>query len=216
MRFTLTRVGVLLAGCGTHDGSEAAEAILVLLHLERLGVKPIPLVPPGDQMHVVDHASGDEVEGAVRRMSSEAARLTRGKMEILGERPWERLHALIIPGGSGVPKNLMSGFLQPGVRRDLRPEVKALLMHCLDRGKPIGLMNVANFLLQGLVESPILPRDAGSMGEELADDPAHRLVYAPTFLGTDSLAQVAAAVSALVEKVLQFAMESRTKQTGAP
>ena len=66
-----TRVGVLLAGCGTHDGSEIGEALLTLLELERRGAQPVPLVPAGDQMHVVDHASGDESTGSTRAMDAE-------------------------------------------------------------------------------------------------------------------------------------------------
>jgi enhancing lycopene biosynthesis protein 2 len=202
-----TRVGVLLAGCGTHDGSEISEAVLTLLELERRGAQPIPLAPPGEQMHVVDHASGDESSGSTRSMAVEAARLTRGRIEILGTTPASRFHALIIPGGSGVIKNLMTGTLAPGSRRELLPMVRDLLVHFLETRKPMGILNVANFLLPGLVDSPILPEHAGTPGEPLLVDPDHRLVYAPAFLTARSLAEVAAGVSALVEMVLHYAEE---------
>jgi enhancing lycopene biosynthesis protein 2 len=211
VRFTLTRVGVLLAGCGAHDGSDAGEAILTFLELERRGVKPVPLAPPGDQMHVVDHSSGDEVDGESRRMAVEAARLTRGRIEILGETPPDRLHALIVPGGSGAAKNFMSGFLQPGEERRLHPPVGDLLGHFLARRKPIGLMSVANFLLAGLVDSPVLPERAGMPAEPLVVDPERRLVWAPTFLTATSLAEAAVGVAALVELVLHYAAEARAE-----
>lgn len=204
-----TRVGVLLAGCGTHDGSEIGEAVLTLLELERQGAQPIPLVPPGDQMHVVDHATGAESAGSTRSMAAEAARITRGQVEILGNNSPDRLHALIIPGGSGVIKNLMTGTLEPGSRRELRPEVRDCLVHFLEAGKPMGLMSVANFLLHGLVDSPILPERAGTPGEPLLVDPEHRLVYSPAFLAARSLAEVAAGISPLVEMVLHYAREAR-------
>lgn len=209
MRYTLTRVGVLLAGCGTHDGSDASEAILTLVELERRGVQIVPLAPPGDQMHVVDHSTGEEVEGASRRMAAEAARLTRGRIEILGETPPQRLHALIIPGGSGTTKNLMSGFLRRDEERRLLPPVHELLDHFLTARKPIGLMSVANFLLTGLLDSPVLPERAGTPSEPLVVDPERRLVYAPTFLTAASLAEVGEAVSALVDLVLHYAAEAR-------
>ena len=216
MRFTLTRVGVLLAGCGRHDGTEVGEAILTLLELERAGVKPCPLVPPGDQMHVVDHASGMEAEGRRREMASEAARLTRGPVEMLGETPFERLHALIVPGGGGVLKNLMTGFLQKGRRRELIPPVRELLRHCLDSGKPIGTIGVANFLLDGLVDSPVLPARAGAVPDPLVVDPERRLLYAPGFLTASSLAEVAGSVQALVELVLHYAAEARHQDPERP
>ncbi|MCZ6833142.1 MAG: isoprenoid biosynthesis protein ElbB [Acidobacteria bacterium] len=204
-----TRVGVLLAGCGTHDGSEIGEALLTLLELERRGAQPMPLVPSGEQMHVVDHASGDESPGSTRSMAAEAARITRGKVEILGTTSPSVFHALIIPGGSGVIKNLMTGTLEPGSRRALLPAVRELLVHFLQAGKPMGIMSVANFLLPGLVDSPILPERAGTPGEPLLVDPDHRLVYAPAFLTARSLAEVAEGVSALVEMVLHYVDETR-------
>ncbi len=204
-----TRVGVLLAGCGTHDGTEVGEALLTLLELERRGARPMPLVPPGEQMHVVDHTSGDESAGGTRSMAAEAARITRGKVETLGTTSPDRLHALIIPGGSGVIKNLMTGTLTPGSRRELLPSVKELLVHFLQAGKPVGIMSVANFLLPGLVESPILPEHAGTPDEPLLVDPDHHLVYAPAFLTARSLAEVAEGVSALVEMVLHYTAETQ-------
>lgn len=209
MRFAATRVGVLLAGCGTHDGSDVGEAILTLLELERRGVRPVPLAPPGSQMHVVDHASGAEAPGASRDMATEAARLTRGRIAVLGETPAEGLGALIVPGGSGIAKNCLAGFLQPGVARTLRPEVGALLRHFLEARKPIGLLSVANFLLVGLVDSPILPERVGMPAEPLVVDPERRLIYAPAFLTARTLAEVGEGVAGLVELVLHYAAEAR-------
>lgn len=214
MRFTFTRVGVLLAGCGTHDGTDVGEAVLTFLELERQGVRPVALVPPGNQMHVVDHSSGNEAEGESRDMAAEAARITRGKVELLGESPLERLHALIIPGGGGATKNLMSGFLQRDVRRELQPAVAGLIDGCLSDRRPIGMISVANFLLNGRVDSPVLPERAGSEPEPLIVDPERRLVYTPGFLSSASLAHVAEGIAALVEMVLHFAAETRDQQAG--
>lgn len=210
------RVGVLLAGCGTHDGTEIGEALLTLLELERHGARAQPLVPVGDQMHVVDHATGDEIEKDRRSMLSEAARLTRGQIETLDAATASRLQAVIIPGGSGVVKNLMTGTLQAGVSRELLPQVRDLLTHCLDHGKPIGVMSVANFLLADLVDSKILPEHAGTTDEPLVVDEDRRLVYAPAYLTARSLADVAEGVSALVELVLHFAGQPRQAAAARP
>jgi enhancing lycopene biosynthesis protein 2 len=209
VRSPFTRVGVLLTGCGNHDGSEIGEALLTFLELERRGVQWIPLAPAGDQMHVVNHSTGDEMEGERRQMAAEVARLTRGRVELLGETPLDRLHALIVPGGGGTTKNLMTGYLQPGVTRELIPPVRELLSHCLAVGKPIGVMSIANFLLVGLLESPILPERAGTTSEPLVVDADRRLVYAPAFLTARSLAEVAEAVNGMVDLVLHYADEAR-------
>ncbi len=115
---------MLLAGCGTHDGSEVGEAIFTLLELERQGAEGIPLAAAGGQMQVVNHATGEAADSPIREMAAEAARLSRGRVEMLDSLTPSRLHGLIIPGGSGVVKNLMQGALQPGVSRQLLPAVK--------------------------------------------------------------------------------------------
>jgi enhancing lycopene biosynthesis protein 2 len=211
-----TRVGVLLTGCGIHDGSEAGEVLFTLLELERRQARWVAMAPAGKQMHVVDHATGDEVETETREMAAEAARLTRGRVEILGEAPHDRLHALIVPGGGGTVKNLMTGYLQAGARRERIPAVEDLLTHFLDNGKPVGLMSVANFLLPGLVDSPVLPERAGMTTEPLVVDPERRLVYAPAFLTATSFAEVAEVVGSLVELVLHYAGEARIAGTAEP
>jgi enhancing lycopene biosynthesis protein 2 len=166
-------------------------------------------------MHVVDHRSGDETESASRSILAEAARLTHGKVEPLEAMAPERLHALIIPGGGGAVKNLMTGYLRPGQRREALPAVRAVLVHCLDAGKPVGLMSLANFLLAGLVETPLLPEQAGTPTTPLLVDEGRRLVYAPAFLTAGSLAEVAAAVHGLVELVLHYAdLARRPEATG--
>ncbi|MFQ5669937.1 MAG: isoprenoid biosynthesis protein ElbB [Acidobacteriota bacterium] len=209
------RVGVLLAGCGTHDGTEVGEAILTFLELERKGAVALPLAPAGPQMHVVDHSRGEEVSDATRDMASEAARLTRGRIALLEEISPDRLHALVVPGGSGTAKNLMHGFLERGADRRPIPAVRALLAHCLEARKPIGLMSVANFLLPGLVDSPVLPERAGTNSDPLVVDPEHRLVYAPCFLTAPSLAVVAESVAGLVDLVLHYATSAK-QDAGLP
>ncbi len=51
------RVGVLLSGCGRLDGSDAAEAILTLLVIERAGAQAICAAPDADQAAVIDHVA---------------------------------------------------------------------------------------------------------------------------------------------------------------
>ena len=69
------RVGVILSGCGRRDGSDAAEAVLTLLVIERAGATAICAAPDGDQKTVVEHLGGAPT-GAVRNARLEASRLT--------------------------------------------------------------------------------------------------------------------------------------------
>ena len=58
------RVGVLLSGCGRLDGSDIAETMLVLLVIERAGAQAICFAPDADQAGVVNHLTGEGMEGA--------------------------------------------------------------------------------------------------------------------------------------------------------
>ena len=75
----MTRVAVVLAGCGYLDGSEIQEAVLTLLALDRAGAEVTCFAPDKPQMHVVDHLTGQPTEES-RNVLHEAARIVRGKV----------------------------------------------------------------------------------------------------------------------------------------
>src|SRR5689334_22544930 len=51
------RVGVILSGCGWFDGSDVAEAMLVLFVLERAGAQAVCVAPDVALSVVVDHSN---------------------------------------------------------------------------------------------------------------------------------------------------------------
>jgi enhancing lycopene biosynthesis protein 2 len=51
----MSKIGVLLSGCGVYDGTEIHEAVLTLLALDRAGAEIICMAPNIDQYHVVNH-----------------------------------------------------------------------------------------------------------------------------------------------------------------
>ena len=50
----MSKIGVLLAGCGAQDGSEIHESVITLLALDRAGVDVRIMAPDMDQFHVVN------------------------------------------------------------------------------------------------------------------------------------------------------------------
>src|SRR5262249_31764000 len=132
----MMKVGILLSGCGFYDGTEIAEAVLSALAVERAGARAVHLAPETTQMHTVHHLTGWETEGETRAVLSESARLARGRIRSLrGENEqWPgELAALIIPGGQGAVKNLMTGFAKLGEKREVLPEVRDLLADLVGR-----------------------------------------------------------------------------------
>src|SRR5438045_1024255 len=105
----MSKVGVLLSGCGVEDGSEIYEAVLTLLALDKAGAQIVALAPDTEQAQVINHYTGDEVrigEGSVRDVLAESARIVRGKIVSINEVSAHDIDALIIPGGYGAVKNL--------------------------------------------------------------------------------------------------------------
>ncbi|PLC08268.1 UNVERIFIED_ORG: isoprenoid biosynthesis protein ElbB [Anaplasma ovis] len=104
---------VLLCGCGHMDGSEVRESVLVLLELDRLGVKFQCCAPDIQQYDVVNHAS-KSTENQTRNILAESARIARGEVISIERVQVHEFDMLIVPGGFGVAKNFSNLVSQIG------------------------------------------------------------------------------------------------------
>jgi len=100
------KIGVVLSGCGVYDGAEIYESVLTLLALDRAGVEVTIAAPNIDQLHVVNHLTGEVDPGAKRNVLVEAARIARGSISDVATLKAEDIDGLIFPGGFGAAKNL--------------------------------------------------------------------------------------------------------------
>lgn len=57
------KIGVVLSGCGVYDGAEIHESVVTLLAIDRQGCEAVMCAPNVDQLHVVNHLTGDIEEG---------------------------------------------------------------------------------------------------------------------------------------------------------
>lgn len=135
------KVAVILAGCGFMDGAEINEAVLSLLCIEQSGAEYQCFAPDSNQMHVVNHISGEPTE-ETRNVMVESARITRGNIKALTEANAADFDALIVPGGFGVAKNL-SDFAIAGSDMKVQADFLALAQSFHHAGKPIGLICIA-------------------------------------------------------------------------
>lgn len=136
------KVALVLAGCGVYDGSEATEAVSALVHLSRAGVEVSAFAPDKDQMHVVNHVTGEPVEGETRNVLAESARIMRGKVEPLDKCDAGGYDALVVPGGFGAAKNL-SDFAVKGAELTVDPTLEDLMRQFHGASKPIGVCCIA-------------------------------------------------------------------------
>lgn len=138
----MKKVAVVLSGCGVYDGAEINEAVLTLLCLEQQGASYQCFAPDVAQMHVINHLTGEPVDGETRNVLVEAARIARGNVLPLTEAAADNFDALLVPGGFGAAKNLCN-FAVAGADMEVSAEFLALAKSFHQAGKPIGLICIA-------------------------------------------------------------------------
>ena len=222
----MPKVGVVLSGCGVYDGAEIHESVITLLTLDRHGAEYLIMAPNVEQMHVINHLSGQPEEGESRNVLVESARIARGNISDMAEVKASDIDALIFPGGFGGAKNL-SNFAVKGTAATVNPEVERLVKEMMSAGKPVGFICItpavaAKIFEQAKVEGvkltvgndPDTSAAINSLGadhiecpvDEIAVDEQRKIVSAPAYMyGDSSISGVAAGIEKLVAKVLEMA-----------
>ncbi|XP_022779069.1 ES1 protein homolog, mitochondrial-like [Stylophora pistillata] len=143
-------VAVVLSGNGVFDGAEIHEASAVLVHLSRAGADVSIYAPDIPQMHVLNHAKGEEMEGETRNVLVESARIARGKITSLANLDAASHDAVVFPGGFGAAKNL-SSFAVDGAGCTVNEEVAKCINNFHAAKKPIGLCCISPVLAAKLI-----------------------------------------------------------------
>ena len=216
------KVAVVLSGCGVFDGTEIHEAVLTLLAIEEEGATWHCFAPNIDQMHVIDHSTGDVQEGVTRNVFAESARIARGadKLSELAEYDPAEFDAIVFPGGFGGAKNL-SDFAVRGAEAEVQESVVSAVRSTHALGKPIGFICITPASVGALT--------LGGDGVELTtgDDPEtasavvqcgakhtnclvgdvvvdldHKVVSTPAYMLGPGVSDVRKGISKLVNEVL--------------
>ncbi len=223
----MAKVGVVLSGCGFLDGSEIHEATLTLFFLDRAGAEIIKMAPEIDQIHVIDHLSGQPVVGETRKVLTESARIARGEIKKMEEVKAEDLDALIFPGGYGAAKNLCD-FALKGIDCKVNPEVERLIKEMHQAKKPLGFLCIAPVIAAKVLSefkpqltvgnakdelSRSVAEAIEKMGakhiicevDEIAVDEENKIVSTPAYMIGPTISKVGLGIEKLVAKVLKLA-----------
>jgi len=212
----MSKVGVVLSGCGVFDGSEVQEASAALIALAQLGIEYRCMAPDVD-FSVVDHIKGEETD-ETRNVLVESARIARGEIDNLKDIKGSDYDAFILPGGFGAAKNLCS-FAVDGADCSVNSEVERVLLEANEAGKPIGFICIAPaigakvFGDRGIKVT--IGHDAGTaeaIGKTGAEhvavdvdgvlvDEAMNVVSTPAYMEATNPAQVFKGISALVKNI---------------
>lgn len=217
----MPRVGVVLSGCGVYDGAEIHESVITMLALDRSGAEKIMMAPDIDQLHVINHLNGEEIEGDGRNVLVESARIARGDIKSLSEITEKDVDALIFPGGFGVAKNLCD-YAMSGPDCIVNPEVARLAKEVHQAGKPIGVMCIAPTMMAKILGSDDLSAnltigsdektaiDINTMGsnhiacpaKETIIDKDKKIVSTPAYMEAKNMSEAADGIEKLVNEVL--------------
>ena len=213
----MKRFAIILAGCGSKDGSEIHEATLTMLAIQKNGAMYEIFAPDIPQHHVVNHITNQEMR-ETRNMLVESARIARGNIKALSQLRIDDFDALIIPGGYGVAKNLCN-FAFSGADCTVNPEVEKVMKAMAEKGKPIGALCIAPVLLAkvfGDIEITI-GHDSGTatavekMGArhvttrhgEVVTDPKRKLFTTPCYMLDANIVQIWEGADAIVKAILK-------------
>jgi len=218
----MKKVGVVLSGCGVYDGSEIHEAVITLLALDRAGAEAFCMAPDVDQMHVVNHLTGEVAAGESRNVLVESARIARGNIVDIKSVTVADYDALILPGGFGAAKNLCD-FAVNGPDCSVHPEVARLLKETVKGRKPLGAVCIAPALLARVLGSDFAPSltigsDTGTaeavqkMGathidcpvREVIVDREHKIVTSPAYMLAGRISEAADGIEKTVQILLSM------------
>ena len=140
----LPNCAVVLSGCGVYDGTEIQESTAILFNLaKRANVECF--APNIDQMHVVNHTNGEEMNEK-RNVLIESARICRGNIKDIKELNSNNFDCILFPGGFGAAKNLCS-FAVDGANMKINKDVEDVIKKFKNESKPMGFCCI----------SPVIP-----------------------------------------------------------
>ena len=218
----MKKVGLLLSGCGVNDGAEIHESVIAMLALDRADVEMELMAPNIDQMHVINHYTGQEMD-EYRNVLVEASRIARGNIKDMAEISGNDIDALIIPGGFGVAKNLCD-YAMAGSECSINPDVYRLISELQLLNKPIGAICIAPVMMakifgeQGASANMTIgfdeatSKDIESMGSvhveckavDMVVDEDNNLVSTPAYMEAQSIKEAADGIEKLVKQVLSM------------
>jgi len=218
----MSKVAVILSGCGVFDGAEIHESVLTLLALEENHAEYQCFAPDIEQYHVINHLTGDEMPEK-RNVLVESARIARGNIKPVSELNVDEFDALIFPGGFGAAKNLCD-FAFKGKDCNVEPSVLKAAKAFAEANKPVGFICIAPAMIPKIYGEQValtIGNDEQTataieaMGgehvccpvSEFVVDEKHKVVSTPAYMLAGNISEAASGIRRLVAKVLELASQ---------
>ncbi len=217
----MSKIGVVLSGCGVFDGSEIHEATLTLLYLDKLGLKYECIAIDEELIEEVDHTSMNPT-GKKRNLRKESARIARGNPRDICEVTAKDYDGIIFPGGRGAAKNLCD-WEPNGPACTVHPQIQRLIEEYHAAGKPQGFICIAPVLAGKVLGKHgveiTIGTDANvaaaleSCGakhishavDEIHLDAKHKVVTTPAYMLGPTISHIAKGIEKLVSAIKEMA-----------
>lgn len=219
----MKKVAVVLSGCGVFDGAEIYESTLTLLKLDQLDIGYQCLAPNIEQMHVINHLTGEVMAGQSRNVLLEAARIARGDIKDLASVHAEDFSAVIFPGGFGAAKNLCD-FAVKGPDCKVSSVVEQFVKDAYQAKLPLGFICIAPALMGKIAQSAGIQTSLtlgtesewndklDAMGQkavncevkEMVVDDTNKIVTTPAYMLAGRISEAAIGINKLVETIVSW------------
>ncbi|MEW2834922.1 isoprenoid biosynthesis glyoxalase ElbB [Vibrio sp. JC34] len=216
----MKKVAVILSGSGVYDGSEIHEAVLALYAIEKAGATWHCFAPNIDQLHVINHLTGDEID-ETRNVLIESARIARGNIDDVAKLNVDEYDALLLPGGFGAAKNL-TDFAVSGAECSINTHVAQACRAFANAKKPAGYLCISPVIIPMIYEQGV----KGTVGndeavsiafnqmggehttcpvEDIVFDEKHLVLSTPAYMLAENISQAASGIEKLVSKLIKIA-----------
>ncbi|EII3283041.1 MULTISPECIES: isoprenoid biosynthesis glyoxalase ElbB [Vibrio] len=216
----MKKVAVILSGSGVYDGSEIHEAVLALYAIEKAGATWHCFAPNIDQLHVINHLTGDEMD-ETRNVLIESARIARGNIDDVAKLNVDEYDALLLPGGFGAAKNL-TDFAVSGAECSINTHVAQACRAFANAKKPAGYLCISPVIIPMIYEQGV----KGTVGndeavsiafnqmggehttcpvEDIIFDEKHLVLSTPAYMLAENISQAASGIEKLVSKLIKIA-----------
>ncbi|ELA8175262.1 isoprenoid biosynthesis glyoxalase ElbB [Vibrio alginolyticus] len=216
----MKKVAVILSGSGVYDGSEIHEAVLALYAIEKAGATWHCFAPNIDQLHVINHLTGDEMD-ETRNVLIESARIARGNIDDVAKLNVDEYDALLLPGGFGAAKNL-TDFAVSGAECSINTHVAQACRAFANAKKPAGYLCISPVIIPMIYEQGV----KGTVGndeavsiafnqmggehttcpvENIVFDEKHLVLSTPAYMLAENISQAASGIEKLVSKLIKIA-----------
>ncbi len=216
----MKKVAVIFSGCGVYDGTEIHEAVLALHAVEKAGATWHCFAPNIDQLHVINHLTGEEMD-ETRNVLVESARIARGAIEDVAKLNVDDFDALLLPGGFGAAKNL-TDFAMSGAECSINTHVAHACRAFAKAGKPAGYLCISPVIIPMIYEQGVqgtIGNDEATsfafnqMGgehvkctvDEYLFDENNRVLSTPAYMLAQNITQSASGIEKLVFKLIDIA-----------